>query len=170
MSVLDRLVAWIKDDLPGSGDATAGRHRYWRHLNPRKDTIRFVKPNRCSGVWTEPGEGSVGCGHIVRLHFMAPKKHTRGLPITYSAQCPICGTPYPFSAVKLVLEEDYEPTPEEERDIRAMYADVKRLNEGKGSSYDPPFEERVATHCLTFRAQGSCETHMTRPGHAIQSP
>lgn len=155
------LLRWIMGEPrpePGQ-DPADGRRIYWQTLDPRKDPLRFIKPGRCSGVWTEPGTGSSGCGHIVRLSYMTPTKRRRDLPVAYSAECPICGTSYPFHLVKLVLDGDYKPEREEAEDLRAMYADIKRISKGEGSTYDPPFEARVRVHCLTFRKDGNCDAH-----------
>jgi hypothetical protein len=114
---------------------------YLRALRPKKDPISFMWPGRCNGLWLD--KDSKGCGHVVRIHYMASRKaHPR------AAVCPICGQQYPFAFYKLKGDRDYVPSEEEERDIRLLHADVQRMAKGKDPSYDLPLEERIRIHSL----------------------
>jgi len=121
---------------------------YFRNLKPKKDPIRFMVPGRCTGLWID--KDSKGCGHVVRINYMhAPRGSRRGKKAhARYAGCPICGTRYPFAFYKLKGDDDYKPKPEEEQDIRLLFADVKRMAEGKKPSYEISLEERVKLHSL----------------------
>lgn len=85
-------------------------------LNPDSDPITFSHPTRCNPMgWISDEKG---CNHVVRLYYIG---HAPGRSWT----CPICGCRYPFAFWSIKSDRDFKPTPEQETDIRAMWADGK---------------------------------------------
>lgn len=120
---------------------------YLKNLMPNRDPIVFMRPGRCTGFWLD--KEAKGCGHVVRIHYMRADtiKRRRKAPPD-AAVCPICGERYLFAFYKMKADDGYQPSAEEEQDIRKLYADLKRMAGGKEPRYDLPLEERIRIHSL----------------------
>lgn len=110
-------------------------------LKPKRARIVFMLPAVCNGFWLDPE--SNGCGHVVRAHYMENPK-----ALATAAVCPICGERYVFAFYKLKADRDYQPTPEEDADIRAFWLTGKRIVQGKQEPGETvSLAERVRIHC-----------------------
>lgn len=126
-------------------------------LRPKTDPIRFIRPGRCSGSWLD--KNAKGCGHVVRLHYMLPptrtklgrlsKRWQRAFAWIRFAMCPICGEQYLFAFYKLKGDDEYVARAEEEQDIRAFWADARRIAvTGADPAYGRTRDELIAIHSL----------------------
>lgn len=113
--------------------------RYFKHLRPKRCELVWLGPNRCAGGLFDP---SGGCKHVVPLVYARDRRSWPRF-----ALCPLCGRRYDFVFWKL-KRRGFEPTPEQEADVRALLRDLKRVAKGKPPQHGISLEQRVALWCL----------------------
>lgn len=117
-------------------------------LDPAREYLLALRPTRDPLTWMRlaicpPGLfRDRGCGLPTRWVYMGGPKAR-----PWFAICPVCGRKAVFAFWKMKTDHEFRPTAEQEKDVRALYADWKRMAKGAEATYGKEMWECIVIHC-----------------------
>lgn len=115
-----------------------GDRQYLLGLNPKRNPLHWMHQAICpTGLL-----GDRGCGLPTRWVYMSEGKHR-----PHWAVCPVCGRKAHFAWWKMKQDNSFQAEPEQEADVRALYADWKSMAKGAEPTYGKELWECIVVHC-----------------------
>lgn len=111
---------------------------YWRSITKRSPIVWITMAICSNGLL-----GDKGCGLPVRW-FYVTGRGSSGHP--RFAVCPVCGRHAHFAFWKMKVDRTHQPTAEQEADVRALLADMKRMAKGEQPRHETDLATLIRIH------------------------